>query len=219
MDWTREIDAYCERLSPDYWAEPVNAITNLAFLIAAFVMWRRVQGQGLALARWLCGILAAIGIGSFLFHTHAQSWSALADVLPIVLFVLLYIYAANRDMWQMRRGWAICATVAFFPYAALTVPVFSQIAVLGSSAAYAPVPLLILIYAALLWRRMPDTALGLAMGATLLILSILFRSIDLPLCSGWPLGTHFMWHILNALMLGWMIEVYRRHRLRSAAGS
>jgi hypothetical protein len=66
---------------------------------------------------------------------------------------------------------------------------------------------------------MPDTALGLAMGATLLILSILFRSIDLPLCSGWPLGTHFMWHILNALMLGWMIEVYRRHMLRSAAGS
>jgi hypothetical protein len=30
------------------------------------------------------------------------------------------------------------------------------------------------------------------------------------------LGTHFLWHILNALMLGWMIEVYRRHRLAAA---
>jgi aspartyl-tRNA(Asn)/glutamyl-tRNA(Gln) amidotransferase subunit C len=28
-----------------------------------------------------------------------------------------------------------------------------------------------------------------------------------------PLGTHFLWHILNGIMLGWMIEVYRRHML------
>jgi hypothetical protein len=28
-----------------------------------------------------------------------------------------------------------------------------------------------------------------------------------------PLGTHFGWHLLNAVMLGWMIEVYRRHML------
>jgi hypothetical protein len=27
------------------------------------------------------------------------------------------------------------------------------------------------------------------------------------------MGTHFLWHILNGLMLGWMIEVYRRHML------
>jgi hypothetical protein len=24
-------------------------------------------------------------------------------------------------------------------------------------------------------------------------------------------GTHFWWHILNGIMLGWMIEVYRRY--------
>jgi len=26
-----------------------------------------------------------------------------------------------------------------------------------------------------------------------------------------PLGTHFMWHVLNAVMPGWMIELNRRH--------
>jgi hypothetical protein len=25
------------------------------------------------------------------------------------------------------------------------------------------------------------------------------------------MGTHFLWHLLNALMLGWMIMVYVRH--------
>ena len=38
------IDAYCERTSAVYWAEPVNAVTNAAFLIAAVIMWRRTEG-------------------------------------------------------------------------------------------------------------------------------------------------------------------------------
>jgi len=35
----------------------------------------------------------------------------------------------------------------------------------------------------------------------------------MPACVDFPLGTHFLWHILNAVMLGWMIEVYHRHAL------
>jgi hypothetical protein len=209
MEWTREIDAYCERLDPGYWAEPVNAVTNAAFLLAAAIMWRRSGGQGLA--GLLCGILALIGIGSFLFHTHAQAWAAMADVVPILAYILVYIFAINRDVWRLRALSAGGLTILFLPYAAATVPLFQLLPGLGDSAAYAPVPLLILIYAFLLRRRFPGTACGLAAGAGILILSITFRSLDGPLCAALPLGTHFLWHILNALMLGWMIEVYHRH--------
>ena len=31
--------------------------------------------------------------------------------------------------------------------------------------------------------------------------SILFRSVDQTLCETWPLGTHFVWHCLNAVVL------------------
>ena len=75
MDWTRAIDGYCERTDPSFWAEPVIAVTNVAFLIAAWIMWRRVRGQGLPLAVWMVVILAAIGVGSYLFHTYAQVWA------------------------------------------------------------------------------------------------------------------------------------------------
>lgn len=211
MDWLQEIDGYCERVSPAYWAEPVNAVTNAAFLIAAFVMWRRVRGQGMPLAMLLVVVLAAIGVGSYLFHTHAQVWAAMADVLPILLYILIYIFAINRDVWHMRPLVAGILTALFIPYAAATVPLFQLVPGLGGSAAYAPVPLLILIYAYLLRRRVPDTARGLAIGAVILIASITFRALDEPICGQIPLGTHFMWHILNAIMLGWMIEVYRRH--------
>ncbi|CUH47071.1 ceramidase domain-containing protein [Ruegeria atlantica] len=216
MDWFQEIDGYCERLSPAYWAEPINAVTNAAFLIAAFVMWRRVRGQGMPLAMVLVVILAAIGLGSYLFHTHAQVWAAMADVLPILLYILVYIFAINGDVWHMRPLPAGIVTALFIPYAAATVPLFQLVPGLGGSAAYAPVPLLILIYAFLLRRRVPDTARGLAIGAMILIASITFRTLDEPICGQIPFGTHFMWHILNALMLGWMIEVYRSHLTRAA---
>lgn len=206
------IDAYCERLDAGYWAEPVNALTNAAFLIAALVMWARTRGAPLPFAPMLIAILAAIGVGSFLFHTHAQRWAALADVIPILAFILAYLYTANRAFLGLRPWPALGATALFLPYAAALVPLFARVPGLGSSAAYAPVPLLILIYAALLARRAPATARGLAIGAGILIVSLTARTLDEPLCSAIPTGTHFLWHILNGLMLGWMIEVYRRHR-------
>jgi hypothetical protein len=43
------------------------------------------------------------------------------------------------------------------------------------------------------------------------------RTLDEPFCATFPIGTHFLWHLLNALMLGWMIEVYRRHMLAGRA--
>ena len=60
MEWTRQIDGYCERVDPSYWAEPVNAVTNAAFLIAAFVMWRRTRGARLPLANALVIVLVTI---------------------------------------------------------------------------------------------------------------------------------------------------------------
>ena len=214
MDWMQEINAYCERTDAGYWAEPVNALTNLAFVIAAAVMWPRVRG--LPLGQALCCVLAVIGVGSWLFHTHAQVWSALADVIPILIYVLLYIYTANRAYWRMRPWPALGVTALFFPYAAALVPLFQMVPGLGSSAAYAPVPLLIAIYAVLLRRRLPEVARGLAIGVVILVLSLVARTLDQPLCYIIPGGTHFLWHILNAVMLGWMIEVYRRHMLAGA---
>ena len=211
MDWMQEIDAYCERVGPGYWAEPVNALSNLAFLAAALVMAYRLRGQGVPLGRTLVALLAAIGVGSFLWHTHARAWAGLADVAPILTFILVYLFAVNAHLWGLSRWRALGLTALFLPYAAMLVPVFARLPGFAESADYWPVPLLIGIYAALLRRRAPATALGLALGAGLLVVSLVFRSLDGEVCAVVPTGTHPLWHLLNAVMLGWMIEVYRRH--------
>lgn len=218
MEWTRYIDGYCERTDPSYWSEPVNAVTNAAFLIAAFVMWRRTQGLGLAYAPGLIAVLVMIGVGSYLFHTYAQVWAAMADTTPILFFILLYVFVATRRFLEMPAWIALGVTVLFIPYGAVVGGLFAMMPFFAISSFYWPIPILILAYAVLLAFRKPVTARGLAIGAVLLIVSLMFRSLDESVCASVPLGTHFMWHILNGIMLGWMIEVYRRHELGADQG-
>lgn len=206
MDWMQQIDGYCERLSPALWAEPVNAVTNLAFVVAAVIMWQR--GCGIVSARVLAGILMLIGIGSFLFHTHATVWAALADVVPIAAFVLTYLYLVNRRVLRRGRIAAILLTAVFIHFAAIVTLGVSEIPFLRISGSYWAVPLALVIYGIGLRRRHPDLVRGFWIGAAILVLSISLRSLDMTVCSGFPVGTHFAWHLLNGMMLGWMIHVW-----------
>lgn len=212
MNWLQPVDAYCERLAPGLWAEPVNLLTNAAFLLAAGLMWRRCRGLGTG--RLLAAVLGLIGLGSGLFHSFANPLTGMMDVLPILGFILIYVHAATRDFLRAGPWLSAGAVLAFLPYAAVTGGLAGQVAPgLGGSAGYVPVPILIAAYAVALRRRAPATARGLALGAGLLALSLAFRTLDGPICAAVPLGTHFLWHLLNAIMLAWMIEVWRRHRL------
>ncbi|MEL6523315.1 MAG: ceramidase domain-containing protein [Pseudomonadota bacterium] len=209
-----QIDIYCERTDFSFWAEPVNALTNAAFLVAALIMWRR--SRGLPLGRVLCVILAAIGTGSFLYHTFATQWAALSDVIPIGLFILVYLFAVN---WHFL-GWPLWASIlgviGFIPYAIAATWIFDRLPFFEVSNFYWTVPLLLVVYCVLFSRQLGETARGMLIGAAILCGSISIRSVDMALCPNFPLGTHFLWHCLNGVMLGWMIEVYRRNRLKSA---
>ncbi|KJZ20924.1 ceramidase domain-containing protein [Loktanella sp. S4079] len=207
------IDAYCERLDPSYWSEPINALTNIAFIIAAIFMWRGAQGQ--RMARILCAILFAIGCGSYLFHTHATGWAALADVVPIGVFILFYLFLVHRDILGWSLPVAVIAMLLFVPFALVSTSALNQIPLLRISAFYWTVPILLFVYAAVLQRQLPEVAKGFAIGGAILALSICLRSLDLIVCPAFPIGTHFAWHCLNAVMLAWMIHVYVRAMARA----
>jgi hypothetical protein len=220
MDWFREVNAYCERTDAAYWAEPVNALSNASFFVAAFLCWRMLEGTRDAGARALAVVLLAIGIGSWLFHTHAQVWAAVADVVPIQVFILGYLYLATVRFFA-RPWWAGALAVGLFvPYSIVTAQVVAAVfGPLNSSVGYVPVPILIAAYGAALWRRSPDSAIGLWAGAGMLAVSLFFRTIDQAVCDAFPIGTHWVWHLLNGVMLGWMILVLHRHGPRPAASA
>lgn len=204
IDWHRLIDAYCERASAAFWAEPINALTNLAFLVVALglaiLLWRTPAARQ-APSLWLLVLLVAtIGVGSFLFHTFATAWAAAADVAPIVLFMHLYAACFARWVLGLPWRWAWLGAPLFFALAR-TVGWVVQPGTLGMGG-YLPALLALGGFALwCVWRGLPQ-ARGYALAAAVFAVSLAFRQADGPLCSWWPWGTHFIWHLLNAVTLG-----------------
>ena len=209
MNWFATIDGYCERIDASFWSEPLNAVTNVVFLMAAIWVLRREELNNKA--RALAFLLAMIGIASFLFHSVATAWAGALDVLLILLFTLLYIFVATEDFLGLPRRSALVVTLGYFPFSVVVEWLTLPLSFLGSTRIYIPILVLITLYSLILYKKFPYLSWGLAMGALLLTISMLARSVDLPLCETIPTGTHFLWHVINAIMLAWMIEVYRRH--------
>lgn len=229
-DWLAPICAYCERGDPGFWAEPVNALSNGAFLVAAALATARVRRArtGDAPALLLSALVAVVGVGSFLFHTLAVRWSLLADVIPIALFIYAYFLLAMRRYFDLGIGAALAATLAFAAFNLGLEPALDGLtgrstdALTNGSLAYAPAILALAGVAAglltprgLLDPAKREAGLGLLGVAALFAVSLGFRTLDRAVCPVWPLGTHAVWHLLNAGVLYGLIAVavrYRRHR-------
>jgi hypothetical protein len=201
LDWTARVNNYCERLGPDFWAEPLNASSNLAFVaaaMAALLLWRRKSPDDWPVLALIMVVLAT-GIGSFLFHTVATRWAMLADVIPIAVFIHTYLALALRRLLAM--SWLlICLCVAGF--LALS-PALSWFAapLVGASAGYLPALLAIFGVGLAVWRRDRLSGQWLVSTGAVFSLSLALRTLDAPLCAAWPAGTHFLWHILNGVVL------------------
>jgi len=174
------------------------------------VIWRRQQkADHPALALIL--LTAMIGAGSFVFHTVATRGVVLLDVIPIVIFIYGFFLLALRRFFGLGVQASVAITILF---AAGSHSIDSFIHGLNGSVAYLPALGAMVSFAALLWigpgsmamaelqRR--RTGRGLAMAALLFALSMCFRTIDRDVCYAFPLGTHFLWHVLNAVVL-WLL--------------
>ncbi|MDA4843823.1 ceramidase domain-containing protein [Hoeflea poritis] len=214
------VDNYCERVGTAFWAEPINAVTNLAFVIAAILLllaWQKSTARSPAVL-YLSFWIAVIGIGSFLFHTFANIWSLAADVIPILIFILSYLFLAVRYYLGLPLWQSAVVALAYIPVSYFVVPLIEPL--VGSSSGYVPALLAIFIVGLLMLGRDRKLAMGLIVTGGVFLVSIGFRMADEPVCRVVPLGTHFLWHIFNSVVLYRLTMIYLRKRERepSVAG-
>lgn len=196
------IDIYCERIDASFWSEPLNALTNLAFIIAAFALHRKAKSMlenSLAI-KWLTCFIFTIGIGSALFHTFANRITMLMDVIPILLFLLSYIVIFIRQVWQYSNFYTAFTLAIFILMSYLTgfLPDNLQ---LNGTIGYMPALIFLSIFTASCYTLSQQAFRYLLTASLLLICSMTARTIDMDICSLWPIGTHFLWHILNGAVL------------------
>ncbi len=171
----------------------------------------------------LIGLLMAVGVGSFLFHTFATLWARLADVTPISAFITVYLVIALRRFFGLSwlsalaiSGLLVGVTVSMFLCDGLLPE--GLCAVLNTSfsgsLAYAPALIALMIVGALLHRRKHPATDWVLSAMCVFTVSLILRTLD-----GWPqaaplgcmvreigersvaIGTHSLWHILNAVTL------------------
>lgn len=197
---------YCERLDASFWAEPLNAWTNLAFILAALLAWQLWQRDKVpdGPVAALIVVVALIGIGSFLFHTMPAPWSRQADVIPIRLFAFGYFaLAVWRFVGLGLLGTALATALFLAAFYVVTGPgeFLLPSAIRGTTAGYVTYLVALLAIAALLAGQDRQTAMRLTAAGAVFVLALVFRSIDQAVCQTFPYGTHFLWHVLNAAVL------------------
>ncbi|MBT8433595.1 MAG: ceramidase [Gammaproteobacteria bacterium] len=194
------VDLYCERIDSGFWAEPVNAFTNISFVFAAWIVWRyavhkQTRDSSIVV---MTGMIVAIGIGSFLFHTMATPLTRWLDIIPIFAFQLLYIGFYTRRIINLPVA-VISILLLVFVAAAVYGKQFPN--VINGSLIYAPALLVTIILGWYHYQSRKVERSLLFAAASIFLLSIFFRSIDYMICPQIILGTHYLWHILNAVVI------------------
>ena len=200
MDLGQPVDLYCERLGPGLTTEPLNAFSNLAFMVAALWLLSRPREAAPAYARVLAWLVFAIGWCSLSFHVFANVGTEWLDVLSIALYIWLFVAC-----WFRRfAGWpwwaAALAVPGFLAFGKLVTLPFAPGALNGSVDYLPPLFALLLMAAWLLLRRQQGGG-KLALAATVFSASLVLRTGDQAWCTALPIGTHWLWHCLNAVTL------------------
>jgi len=194
---------YCERLGLGPWDEPLNALSNFGFLLAAgWLGWRQAprSGRAAGAVRLLAGLLALVGLASLSFHTRATTFTQILDVAFIGLFNVVYLVLFGRLVLAWTRRGAALAALAFVAIDQLR-GLLLPAGFLYGSAMYLPPLLVLLLLAGAARRRSPAAAAQMLQAAAVFSISLLARTLDRPLCPLWPAGLHFVWHLLNAWVL------------------
>lgn len=197
--------SYCERTTEAFWAEPANALSNLVFVLAAILIARQLKTRDLSLGRsWEIGLLAllaaTIGIGSFLWHTLASPWTMLADIVPIMIFISVFMLSFLVRVAGMGKSVAFALFVVFL----LINYLFARALppdTLNGSIFYLPTWLALWLMALHPRTRAADLARAMMFLGLVFTVSLVMRSTDQALCPSIPTGTHFAWHLLNGYLI------------------
>lgn len=158
--------------------------------------WRRAGGRDVPVLA-LIAVMVLIGLGSFAFHTLATRGAVYLDVIPIVVFIYGYLALALRRF--LALGWlpTIAILVGYIALSRLLAHLTPPGA-LNGSIDYLPALAALLIMLGVVPVTVRRTV---ALAAAVFVISLAFRTVDRAVCGTFPLGTHFIWHLLNAVVL------------------
>jgi hypothetical protein len=213
--WFDSVDIYCERLEASFWAEPINAISNLSFIVAGFFLWRLRSSH----SKLIATLVILIGLGSFSFHTFANRLTGLLDVLAIALYLVAFAFLIpkqwSRNSILIQLG-SIVLLILSIVLAQLLISHLKPALPWLPPGVYLGAWLALIMFALVTQYSNKAAARFLWLAVIVFPASLLSRQLDLPLCGSIG-GSHWLWHLLNGLTLflsAYGLCVERRYKFR-----
>ena len=110
---------WCERISSSIFREPVNALSNLGFMVAGLTMYwvlsreerdSKNQFTGLTpISMLYAGAVIYLGPGSMLMHGTHTGWGQWADNLSMVMYILIpwLINVGEMGRWSTKKIFSV----------------------------------------------------------------------------------------------------------------
>lgn len=217
----------CERHSLGWVAEPLNVISSFAFMAVAISIYRYYKSEEDLQRKWIWDVHALtfitfiIGFNSVLFHAFPNPTTELLDTLAIVFFIIIYFWSVLFRIGRCNLFQASICFIAFVGFSHILVHQFPN--ALNDSIGYLSSMIALIMIAVHLHLKARPSSQHFMLAAIIGVCSLFCRAIDKEICSMLPIGTHFLWHTLNATLLYILLKqlvrnVNREARLRRMAG-
>ena len=217
----------CERGSLGMFAEPLNVLSSLAFMIVSVSIYRFYKRHEDLERKWIWDIHALtfltfiIGFNSVIFHSFPSPTTELMDTIPIVMFIILYFWSVLFRIGRCTPFQAVVCFVAFVGFSHILVAQFPHS--LNDSIGYLSSMIALIVIAVHLHLKARPSSQHFMLAAIVGVCSLFCRAIDRDVCPQFPVGSHFMWHTLNATLLYLLLKqiirnVNRDARLKRLAG-
>ncbi len=198
------IDSYCERVN--FNEEPVNVITNIAFIVAGILLLntlfkiKEIKPKNFDVLS-LSLMIIAIGFGSAAYHFQPNSLTLNLDVLPIAIFIHLFLISLLFRVFKLKK---LTALIFFgiFITAGVGAEIYIDRDILNGTIMYVPTYITLFIIVLALKYKSPPMFRYTLNTAIIWTFSLVFRTIDASSCNySLGIGTHSLWHMLNAVVL------------------
>jgi len=204
----QKLDFYCERTSSEFWAEPLNALSNAAFIVAAVLLFLVLKKNKIKNhAIWFSvALIFLIGIGSFLFHTFADELTYYFDVVPIFVFQVFILSETLKTVFQYNIKTRLMQ-ISIFVVTTLILSSKNYLHILNGSLGYIPSITFLVYLSQQSFKKNMMMQKYFLIATIVFAISLCFRSFDMPLCSFNPHGLHMLWHTLNSVVLYLLVNI------------
>jgi len=200
------IDKYCERTVQGLWGEPLNVISNVAFLIVFLLLLKYFYHNfhGRYRKNWdiaaLIFLIFCLTLGSTAWHVFAVRWALFTDIIPILIFINLFMVSCFFRVLN-RKLIGVIALFGFYQLFNYLIQRQFSIETLNGSIFYLPVVIYLFGITLFVSQFRQDLHWYYLASTSIFTVALTLRTFDMSQCDSFPAGTHFLWHTFIAIVL------------------